>query len=64
MKQPARIALRSVALAATIAAVLSGCGQRGPLTLPDDARPIERLPQQPTTPATPQDDEEEQRNER
>jgi predicted small lipoprotein YifL len=44
-------------------AVAAGCGQRGPLTLPDDARPIERLPQ-PTAPATPQDDEEEQRNER
>jgi predicted small lipoprotein YifL len=25
-------------------ASLAGCGQKGPLTLPDSARPIERLP--------------------
>ncbi len=44
------------------------CGQRGPLVLPEKARPIERieLPQPPPAPQTPapekQDDE--QKNER
>jgi len=31
---------------------LLGCGQRGPLTLPASARPIERLEPSKTTPAT------------
>jgi predicted small lipoprotein YifL len=62
MSRLTHIATRT--LLATAIAVAAGCGQRGPLTLPDDARPIERLPQPPTAPATPQDDEEEQRNER
>ena len=30
---------------------LAGCGQRGPLTLPDSARPIERLDPNATLPA-------------
>jgi predicted small lipoprotein YifL len=62
MSRPARLGLRTVALT-LIAAAAGGCGQRGPLTLPDDARPIERLPQT-TTPAAQQDDEEERQNER
>lgn len=43
--------LRHAALTAAltlVVAALGGCGQKGPLTLPDKARPIERLP---TTPA-------------
>jgi predicted small lipoprotein YifL len=59
----ARSTLRTATLA-LIATAASGCGQRGPLTLPDEARPIERLPQPTTTPATPQDDEDERQNER
>ena len=37
-----RGAIKLGALLAVFVA-LSGCGQRGPLTLPDSARPIERL---------------------
>ena len=66
MRRPSNSTVRTVALAVAIATAVaaSGCGQRGPLTLPESARPIERLPQQPATPAAPQNDEEEQRNER
>jgi predicted small lipoprotein YifL len=42
---------RSGALAILFGA-LAGCGQRGPLTLPDSARPIEPLP--PTSTSTPE----------
>jgi len=38
MTARARIAL----LAAVVAAAVSACGQTGPLSLPEDARPIER----------------------
>jgi predicted small lipoprotein YifL len=34
---------RAAAAAALLGIVLAGCGQRGPLTLPDAARPIKRL---------------------
>jgi predicted small lipoprotein YifL len=58
------------ALLAALAA-LGGCGQRGPLTLPDSARPIERLDPaaEPAPPASAsdseqQDDEERGENER
>ena len=34
---------RAAAAAALLVLALTGCGQRGPLTLPDSARPIERL---------------------
>jgi len=37
--------LRNVALAAFLAGLGAACGQQGPLTLPEEARPIERLPQ-------------------
>jgi predicted small lipoprotein YifL len=57
--------VRSALLAAVLGAALPGCGQRGPLVLPDDARPIQRLPQPPQpAPAEPQADDEERRNER
>jgi len=38
MTARARVAL----LAAVVAAAVSGCGQTGPLSLPEDARPVER----------------------
>lgn len=50
--------LRTLLLAAAVAAAASGCGQRGPLVLPGDARPIERLPPQTGAPADTQDDDE------
>jgi predicted small lipoprotein YifL len=39
----------------TLALALSACGQKGPLYLPDDARPA---PTAPTPPDAPADDEE------
>lgn len=58
-----RTILRTALIALAVAAAASGCGQQGPLVLPGDARPIERLPPQPGTPDS-QSDEDEQRNER
>jgi predicted small lipoprotein YifL len=49
-------ALRVVAVALLAAACAVGCGQQGPLTLPDEARPIERLETPPAEPE-PRDDE-------
>ncbi len=48
---------RPIALAAALLSLLVGCGQRGPLTLPDSAQPAQRQ----SAPATtePQDDERE-----
>jgi predicted small lipoprotein YifL len=43
-------------LAAVLAATVAGCGQTGPLTLPENARPIERV-DQPTEPEQQTDDE-------
>jgi predicted small lipoprotein YifL len=37
-----RAAARVLALAALLAGV-AGCGQQGPLVLPEDARPVERI---------------------
>ena len=58
MTARARIALLAVLLATTVA----GCGQTGPLTLPENARPIERV-DQPTEPEQqqPTDDEQDER---
>ncbi|HEX5047647.1 MAG TPA: lipoprotein [Gammaproteobacteria bacterium] len=45
------------------AAMAAGCGQRGPLSLPDSARPIQRVDpnaapaQPPAAPAEPTDEE-------
>ena len=39
MKARARV----VFIAALLAATVSGCGQTGPLTLPENQRPIERV---------------------
>jgi len=41
-----------------LAAGIAGCGQQGPLTLPEDARPIERLPTPPDAEPETQDDDE------
>ena len=63
-------AARAVVLSMLLGATFVGCGQRGPLVLRDDARPIERLPEpapepaQPQQPQQPQADDEERRNER
>ncbi len=46
---------------ATILAAASGCGQQGPLVLPEDARPVERI-DSPT--AEPQQTEDEDADER
>ena len=51
----ARVAL----LAALLAATVAGCGQTGPLTLPENARPIERV-DQPAEPEQQQTDDERQ----
>ena len=54
MTARARVAL----LAALVAAAVSACGQTGPLSLPDDARPIERA--EPATAQPDQTDDERQ----
>jgi predicted small lipoprotein YifL len=59
----ARITLRAALFGALLGAAVAGCGQRGPLVLPDDARPIQRLPPQPQS-AEPESDEEDRRDER
>ena len=55
MKPRASVALLGALLAATVA----GCGQTGPLALPESARPIERA-----TPAQPDETDDERRDER
>ena len=47
---------RNAALAALLAMGAVGCGQQGPLVLPEDARPVERL-EPPATEPESQDDE-------
>ena len=49
--------MRNVAIVALLAALGAACGQQGPLTLPEEARPIERLPQPPAAEPESQDDE-------
>ena len=41
-----------------LAAGAAGCGQQGPLVLPEDARPVERLEQPPDAEPDAQDDDE------
>ena len=48
-------------LATILAAAASGCGQQGPLVLPQDARPIERID---SPAAEPQQTEDEDADER
>jgi predicted small lipoprotein YifL len=59
MKPRAPLAL----LGALLAAAVAGCGQTGPLALPESARPIERAT--PTQPSETDDEtDDERRNER
>ena len=46
-------------LAALLVSTVAGCGQTGPLTLPESARPIERV-DQPAEPEQQQTDDERQ----
>ena len=57
MRGPARSAILAVLLTAGVA----GCGQQGPLSLPGDARPIERVEPQPSEPETTDDERERER---
>jgi predicted small lipoprotein YifL len=47
---------RAALLAALVAAAVSGCGQTGPLVLPENAEPIERV-EPPAQPEPATDDE-------
>ena len=52
---------RVVVLALLLAAGAAGCGQQGPLVLPGDARPVERVD---TPAAEPEQPDDERRDER
>ena len=54
-------ALGSLAFAALLAAATSGCGQQGPLVLPESARPIERLETPPAEAEPPEDEGQDER---
>ena len=54
---------RASFLAALLVATIAGCGQTGPLTLPESARPIERV-EQPAEPAQQQQTDDERQDER
>ena len=61
-----RHSVRNLLLGALVAAGCMACGQRGPLVLPEKARPIERieLPQPPPPSQAPEKQDDEQKNER
>ena len=59
MKARARI----VFIAALLTATVSGCGQTGPLTLPENQRPIERV-DAPANPGEQQQTDDERQDER
>jgi predicted small lipoprotein YifL len=48
-------------LATFLAAAASGCGQQGPLVLPQDARPIERIDSPAGEPQQTEDEEADER---
>jgi predicted small lipoprotein YifL len=54
---------RVVVLAALLAATVSSCGQTGPLTLPENQRPIERV-EAPANPGDQQQTDDERQDER
>lgn len=53
--------VRTIGLALALAAAFASCGQRGPLTLPESARPIERL--DPAAAPADQSEDEDERSE-
>ena len=53
--------LPSAILAALLIGGASGCGQQGPLVLPGDARPIERVDPPPPAQGEPDDGDERER---
>jgi predicted small lipoprotein YifL len=67
MNAPRRHVPRNLLLGAALAGGIMACGQRGPLVLPEQARPIQRIevpqPQPEAQPPETQDDEQ-QKNER
>jgi predicted small lipoprotein YifL len=56
-------AILKALLAALLVAAVAGCGQTGPLSLPESARPIERVDQT-TQPAQDQPTDDERQDER
>ncbi len=52
---------RLAILAALLATGAAGCGQQGPLTLPPDARPIERIDPVTGQPVQPDDEQQDER---
>ena len=48
---------RAALLAAVVASTVAGCGQTGPLTLPENQRPIERAGEPAQPEQQPSDDE-------
>jgi predicted small lipoprotein YifL len=61
MNAPRRHIPRNLLLSALLAGGIMACGQRGPLELPEQARPIQRIelpqPPPPAQPSEKQDDE-------
>jgi predicted small lipoprotein YifL len=51
--------VRAALLVVLLGIATAGCGQQGPLVLPEGARPIERV-EQPTNQSVPGDEEERQ----
>jgi predicted small lipoprotein YifL len=54
--------IRAAGLIVLVTLATFGCGQQGPLVLPEQARPVERLETPPAAPPTTPEDE--QRDER
>jgi predicted small lipoprotein YifL len=52
---------RALVLGILLSAGAAGCGQQGPLVLPGDARPVERIG---TPPSDPEQNDDEQQDER
>ncbi len=55
-----RLALRVLTLAALLAGA-AGCGQQGPLTLPEQARPVQRIDPPPGEPVQTDDEQQDER---
>ena len=63
MSEPRRHVPRNLLLGALLAGGIIACGQRGPLELPEKARPIQRIevPQPPPAPQAPETQGDEQK---